>query len=77
MSGSSSGWRSQAVSAAPTPPDAVLSDSIADMLVGGVVVELDVGEAEALGAFEATAVNEAAAWEANGDLDLDEAGIGG
>src|SRR5271167_3469475 len=72
MSGSSSSRRSQAVSVAPMPPDAVLSDSIADMLVAGVVVELDAGEAEALGAFEETAVTEADAWDANADLEPDE-----
>ena len=47
MSASSSSRRGHAVSVAPTPPDAVLSDSIADLLVAGVVVELDAGEAEA------------------------------
>ena len=73
MSGSSSRRRGQAVSVAPTPPDAVLFDSVADMLVAGVVVELDADEAEALGAFEETAVNEADAWDANADLEPDEA----
>jgi putative DNA primase/helicase len=73
MSGSSSSRRGQAESVAPTPPDAVLSDSIADLLVAGVVVELNAGEAEARGAFEETAVNEADAWDANADLEPDEA----
>ena len=77
MSGSNSSRRSQAVSVAPMPPDAVLSDSIADMLVAGVVVELDAGEAEALGAFEETAVTEADAWDANADLEPDEAVMAG
>jgi putative DNA primase/helicase len=77
MSGSSSSRRGHAVSVAPTPPDAVLSDSIADLLVAGVVVELDVDEAEALGAFEENAVNEADAWDANADLDPDEAVMAG
>ena len=77
MSGSSSSRRSQAVSVAPMPPDAVLSDSIADMLVAGVVVELDAGEAEALGAFEETAVTEADAWDANAELEPDEAVMAG
>jgi type IV secretion system protein VirB1 len=40
--------------------------------VPGVVVELDAGEAEDLGAFEETALTEADAWEANADLDTDE-----
>jgi type IV secretion system protein VirB1 len=44
--------------------------------VPGVVVELDASEAEDLGAFEETALTEAEAWEANGDLDADEAGHG-
>jgi hypothetical protein len=68
MSGSSSGR----LPAAPTPVDVVLSDSIADLLIPGVVVELDTAEAEALGAFEETALTEADAWEANADLDTDE-----
>jgi hypothetical protein len=62
------------------PPDptvrAVLSNSLADLLVPGVVVELDAGEAEALGAFEETALTEAEAWEANADLDIEEVGDG-
>lgn len=49
MSGSSSGPRG--MPAAVMPPGAVLSDSLVDLLVPGVVVELDAGEAEALGAF--------------------------
>ena len=69
MSGSSS----ERVPPAPVPVDAMLSDSIADLLIPGVVVELDTAEAEALGAFEETALTEADAWEANADLDTDEA----
>ena len=46
--------------------------TLADLLVPGVVVELDAREAEDLGAFEETALTEAEAWEANADLDADE-----
>ncbi len=69
MSGSSS----ERLPTAPMPVDAVLSNSIADLLIPGVVVELDTAEAEALGALEETALTEADAWEANADLDADEA----
>ena len=48
--------------------DALLSDDPADMMVPGVVVEVDAVEAESLGAFEETALTEAEAWEANADL---------
>jgi hypothetical protein len=54
----------------PTAPP-VLSGSIADLTTSGVVVEVDAGEAESLGAFEETALTEAEAWDANGDLDLE------
>ena len=56
--------------------DALLSDNLADLMVPGVVVEVDAGEAESLGAFEETALTEAEAWEANADLGTDEAGDG-
>lgn len=52
---------------ATAPP--VLSGSIADLTTPGVVVEVDSGEAESLGAFEETALTEAEAWDANGDLE--------
>jgi hypothetical protein len=55
---------------------ALLSDDIADLLVPGVVVEVDAAEAESLGAFEETALTEAEAWEANADLETDEASHG-
>ncbi len=48
--------------------DAVLSDQWADLMVPGVLVELDANEAESLGAFEETALTEAEAWDANADL---------
>ena len=72
MSGSNSGVRAETTSIRSVPLDAVLSDSFADLLVAGVVVELDAAEAEAVGAFEETALSEADAWDANADLDLDE-----
>ena len=62
------------------PPDpaanAVLSNDIADLLIPGVVVEVDAAEAESLGAFEETALTEAEAWDANADLETDEASHG-
>jgi len=73
MSGSSSDRRGELMPAVAMPADAVLSDSIADLLVPGVVVELDAAEADTLGAFEETALTETDAWEANADLDADEA----
>ena len=65
MSASSDGPRD------PTTP-AIISTTLDDLLVPGVVVELDAHEAEDLGAFEETALTEAEAWEANVDLDADE-----
>jgi hypothetical protein len=56
--------------------EALLSDDLADLLVPGVVVELDAHEAENLGAFEETALTEADAWDANADLETSEAGDG-
>jgi hypothetical protein len=53
--------------------EAMLSDDLADLMVPGVVVELDAGEAESLGAFEETALTEADAWDANADLETSEA----
>ncbi|GEM_PF-2207969 len=48
--------------------DAILSTRLSDFGTPGVVVEVDPDEAEALGAFEETALTEAAAWESNADL---------
>ncbi len=53
-----------------------LSDALADLLIPGVVVEVDASEAESLGAFDETALSEAEAWDANVDLATDEAGHG-
>lgn len=57
---------------------ATISESIADLTTPGVVVEVDAGEAESLGAFEETALSEADAWDANCDLEAadEEAGRG-
>lgn len=65
-----------------TPPgrpmaDAMLSDNFADFGTPGIVIVLDAGEAEQLGAFEETALTEADAWESNLDLEADEASHGG
>ena len=54
----------------------MLSDNLADLLVPGVVVEVDAAEAESLGAFAETALSEADAWDANADLEPSEAGDG-
>lgn len=54
---------------ANAPP--VLSESVADLTTPGVVVEVDASEAESLGAFEETALTEAEAWDANGDLETE------
>jgi len=55
----------------------LLSDDLADFGTPGVVVVLDAGEAEQLGAFEETALTEADAWESGLDLETDEASHGG
>ena len=51
---------------------ATISRSIADLTTAGVVVEVDGGEAESLGAFEETALSEADAWDANCDLEAED-----
>lgn len=60
----------------PSPVFPLLSNTVDDLLLPGVVVELDAGEAEAFGAFEETALTEDEAWAANADLDAEEAGDG-
>lgn len=67
MSASSSGPRELSA-------EGVLSSSLADLLIPGVVVELNAAEAESLGAFEETALTEAEAWAANADLETGETG---
>jgi hypothetical protein len=69
MSVSSSGPRDASA-------EAMLSNDPADMMLPGIVVEMDADEAESLGAFEETALSEADAWDANTDLVSDEAGHG-
>jgi hypothetical protein len=69
MSGSNDGPRH-------SMPAAMVSTSPDDLLIPGVVVELDAHEADDLGAFEENALTEAEAWEANADLDLGEVGHG-
>jgi hypothetical protein len=59
----------------PTP-SATISHAFTDLLVPGVVVELDAHEAEDLGAFEETALTDADAWEANADLEISEVSDG-
>ncbi|MGI4953329.1 MAG: hypothetical protein ACRYGM_16115 [Janthinobacterium lividum] len=49
--------------------EAPLSDDIGDLMTPGVVVELDAGEAESLGAFEETALSEVDAWDSNIDVE--------
>lgn len=48
--------------------DPLISQSYSDILTPGVQVELEPDEAEALGAFEETALSESDAWEANADV---------
>ena len=66
MSASSDGPRDPTTSV-------TVSTSFVDLLVAGVVVELDAREADDLGAFEETALSEAEAWNANATLDPNEA----
>lgn len=55
----------------PRPP--VLSSSLDDLLIPGVIVEVDAGVADEHGAFLEYAISEADAWDANGDLPFEEA----
>jgi hypothetical protein len=48
--------------------DPLVTQNLADLTTPGVVVEVDSDEAEALGAFEETALSEADAWESNADV---------
>jgi hypothetical protein len=47
-----------------------ISGDMADVFLAGIIIEHDPDSAELWGAFEETALDEAAAWAANGDLDL-------
>lgn len=51
--------------------DPIVSLSIEDFLVSGAVIELDSDAAEALGAFEETALDKSTAWEANEEVSED------
>jgi hypothetical protein len=48
--------------------DPIVTRDLADFALPGVVVEVDPDEAEALGAFEETALSDADAWDANADV---------
>lgn len=48
--------------------DAILSESLDDALISGVIVEIDPDEADRLGAFHEDAIDEETAWESNADL---------
>ena len=49
--------------------DPLRTDSLEAFMAPGVVVEMDPTEAEALGAFEETALTEAEAWVSHTDVD--------
>jgi len=49
------------------PPTPLVSSSLEDLLIPGVMVEVDPDVADDLGAFEEHALSEAEAWESNGD----------
>ena len=53
---------------APLPPPPVLTSSLDDLFIPGVIVEVDPDVADEHGAFLEYAVSEADAWDANGDL---------
>jgi hypothetical protein len=57
----------------PAGPSPIMSGDMADVLLAGVLIEHDPDSAELWGEFEETALDEAAAWDANGDLDLGQA----
>lgn len=47
----------------------VVSTDYADLVTPGVVIEVEPDEAEALGAFEETALTHADAWDGNADVE--------
>lgn len=51
------------------PNKPIMSRNLADFMTPGVVVEVDPMEAEALGAFEETALSVEDAWESQVDLE--------
>jgi hypothetical protein len=52
----------------PPAAAAMISESMADLTIAGVIVEVDPDEADRAGAFLDDALNEEAAWDANVDL---------
>ena len=50
-----------------TRDDPVISQSLDDLLIPGVIVEVDPDEADRMGVFEEDALDEATAWESNPD----------
>ena len=51
-----------------TRSDAVISESMTELTMPGVMVELDPDEAELYGPFLDDALDEETAWDANADL---------
>ena len=51
-----------------TRMNAVISQNVGDMLIPGVIVEVDPDMADRMGAFEDDALDDDAAWESNIDL---------
>jgi hypothetical protein len=52
----------------PPVPAAIISESMDDLAVAGVIVEVDPDEADCAGAFLEDALDEQTAWESNADL---------
>ena len=50
------------------PMNAVISQSLDDLVIPGVIVEVDPDIAESMGAFEEDALDDETAWESNIDL---------
>jgi hypothetical protein len=59
--------------AQPERHSTLMSGDMADLFLTGIIIEHDPDSAELWGAFEETALDAAAAWDANGDLDLGQA----
>lgn len=51
----------------------LVTHDLSALMAAGVVVEVDPDVAEAMGAFEETALTEAEAWESNADIDTEAA----
>jgi len=52
----------------PPAPAAIISESLADLTIAGVIVEVDPDAADRAGAFLEDALDEQTAWESNADL---------